>query len=216
MGRRHVFGDPQLWLDTFPESLIPEIIQLILRVWSELPRTDRGEMEVSITKRFRSALIQDKNLRKEIPVRIERESVEDDINSGEELGRIDLRFTSAYQAREDVYFAFECKRLNVISNGKFQSLAGKYVKEGMMRFVVGQYAQALNCGGMLAYVMDGNLPSARKAVDAAVRRRCSKLCIAAPTGLRRSVLSKSGCQIDETVHALGSRSFTLYHLLVKF
>ncbi len=216
MEHRRVFGDPQLWLDTFPESQIPEIVQLVLGVWDTFPKTDREEHEVSITRRFRSALIQDKNLRREIPVTIWRESVEDDISSGRELGRIDLRFISAYRAREDVYFAFECKRLNVNSNGKFQSLAGKYIKEGVMRFVVGQYASALNCGGMLAYVMDGNLSSARKAVDAAVRRKCSTLCIAPKTGLCRSALSKFGCQIDETAHTLDARNFTIYHLFLKF
>ena len=85
-----------------------------------------------------------------------------------------------------------------------------------MRFVVGQYASALNCGGMLAYVMDGNLSSARKAVDAAIRRKFSILCIAPKTGLCLLVLGKFGCQIDETAHTLDSRNFTIYHLFLKF
>ena len=91
MGHSYVLGDPQLWLDTFPDGQITEIIQLALNVWSHFPRTNREELEVSITRRFRSPLIQDKNLRREVAVSIRRESVEDNINSGEELGRIDLR-----------------------------------------------------------------------------------------------------------------------------
>jgi hypothetical protein len=43
-----------------------------------------------------------------------------------------------------------------------------YVKEGMMRFMTEQYAEALPIGCMLGYVMDGDLPFALAQVKAAI------------------------------------------------
>ena len=216
MPRKQVIGDPQLWLDTFPEDQIPQIIQLVLNVWRTLPRIDRSELEVPLTRRFRSALIQDKNMRREVAVSIWRESVEDDVDLAEEVGRIDLRFTSAYRVREDVYFAFECKLLNVITpQGKFQSLAGPYVSKGMLRFVTGQYAATLNNGAMLGYVMDGKVAAARRAVEQAIQKQGSQLCLAPSAQLCNSALIPSG-KVAETRHLLNSRNFILYHLFLAY
>ena len=53
-----------------------------------------------------------------------------------------------------------CKRLNV----KGASLAREYVREGMMRFVTGKYSPELPIGGMIGYVMDGNVEAASRSV----------------------------------------------------
>ncbi|MDE0005037.1 MAG: hypothetical protein OXQ29_20290 [Rhodospirillaceae bacterium] len=72
------------------------------------------------------------------------------------------------QEREQ-YLAYECKRLNVAGRGGTRSLATKYVKEGLRRFVTEKYAADLPVGCMLGYVMDGKVGAARTKVVAAIR-----------------------------------------------
>ena len=59
-----------------------------------------------------------------------------------------------------IYFCLECKRLNVVVNGIKRPGGSDYVVHGMARFVSGQYASAVRHGGMLGYVLDGNIPGA--------------------------------------------------------
>ena len=58
---------------------------------------------------------------------------------------------------QEIYLAFECKRLNVSYGGGRHSQAGKYADEGLMRYVSAQYARSLPFGAMLGYVMDGDV-----------------------------------------------------------
>jgi hypothetical protein len=116
-----IVGGTDLWADFFPDDLIPDILDMVIEVWSSFVKPSSHEHEVPITKRFRSSLEDYKDL-KRLPVRIDRETPVDNLNTAEELGRIDLRLTHGY--RSNVYFAFECKRLNVISkSGRIRSLA---------------------------------------------------------------------------------------------
>jgi len=66
------------------------------------------------------------------------------------------------------YLAYECKRLNVVNKGSRESLATKYVKDGVKRFVTEQYAEHLPTGAMLGYVMDGDISFAQSKVQAAL------------------------------------------------
>lgn len=123
-----ILGSAELWADFFPDELIPDILAMVVEVWAEFTQPSTNEHEVPITMRFRAALEQYKDL-KRLPLRIDREAPVDDLENAAELGRVDLRLTHGY--RSDVYFAFECKRLNVISSkGTVSSLAGEYVSQG--------------------------------------------------------------------------------------
>jgi len=65
-------GDSSLWADTFPEDLIPVILELVLETWRVFPKPARNAHEVPTTRNFRRYLIGTKNLRR-LPLRIERE-----------------------------------------------------------------------------------------------------------------------------------------------
>lgn len=106
-----VVGDSRMWASAFHVGLIPKIVELVLACWDGCEKPKGRDKEVPITRRFRVALVLRKNALRDLPVRIERESVEDDLETAEERGRIDLRFTEARSCREDVYFAFECNAL---------------------------------------------------------------------------------------------------------
>lgn len=82
-------------------------------------------------------------------------------------GKIDIAFLLDWERER--YIAYECKRLNVVYNGVRSSLAGPYVKDGMMRFVTEQYADGLPIGCMLGYVLDGDVAFALGQVHKAIK-----------------------------------------------
>lgn len=71
---------------------------------------------------------------------------------------------------EDVYLACECKRLNVPHKTKTRALAYEYVREGLTRFVTGQYSHGLPLAMMLGYVMNANVSLAHQRVKRAISR----------------------------------------------
>jgi len=209
-----VIGDAEIWSDTFPDQLIPRVVDLILNTWSGFDKPTSADHEVPVTRRFKHALKQAKDLQR-LPVRLEREPAEDDSRTGEELGRIDLKFLPAVSAREEIYLAFECKRLNVLENGARRTLAPEYVKEGMLRFVTGQYAASVYHGGMIGYVLDGRCDDAIQFVGQNVSARANELRMNSPARLEQSTLRPAINLIRETRHNLEpSRSFCLHHLFL--
>ena len=65
-------------------------------------------------------------------------------------GRIDIAVFTDWERER--YLAYECKRLNVINKDTRRSLANEYVRDGMMRFITEQYAEALPVGCMLEQI----------------------------------------------------------------
>lgn len=76
---------------------------------------------------------------------------------------------------EDVYLACECKRLNVTYNTGVRGLFDKYVDDGVMRFVTGQYSKGLPLAMMLGYVMDARTHQARRGVKRAMAVRSASI-----------------------------------------
>lgn len=180
-------GNPALWSDIFPENLVPQILDLVCTTWEAFEKPKPDEHEVPITRRFKCVLQQAKNFRR-LPIRIEREVAEDDPATAAELGRIDLKLAPAESAREEVHFAFECKRLYALVNGSWEALASKYVDEGMTRFVEGQYSARMNHGGMIGYVLNGNTAQAKRQVERNISEKRQSLRMTDPAQLAASSL----------------------------
>ena len=207
-------GDIDAWAELFPEDLVPRIIDLVWTTWATFPKPSPKDHEVPITRRFRCALKQAKDYIR-LPVRIDREPAEDDPTTAQELGRIDLRFSPAGSALEEVYFAFECKRLNATENGTRRPRASEYVAEGMMRFVTGQYAAAMRHGGMIGYVLDGDFDHATRLVGQNIAANRVALRMR-NGGLGASSMRHDNPMIRETTHHLGrSAPFRLHHLFLS-
>jgi hypothetical protein len=209
-----VVGDAAMWSDTFPEDLLPQILALVVETWAIFPKPSPTEHEVPITRRFKHAIRQAKTLRG-LPFRIDRETAEDDPVTGEELGRIDLKLSPAGSAVEEVYFAFECKRVNARKNGRWRSLASEYVHEGMLRFVEQQYACNMRHGGIIGYILDGHADRAIQLVERNVRANAGRLRMCAPASLGSSQLRPNDKHARETAHTLSpSRVFRIHHLFL--
>ncbi len=206
-----IVGSPDVWARQFPVDMIQPILRLILQVWRRFPKPTPTELETRTTKRFRAALRRSKRQRA-LPLLIDREVVEDDL-VGHEKGRIDIRFIAGF--REEVYFAFECKRMNVVSkSGKIASRAIAYVDKGVARFVSGQYAQNLRHGGMLAYVHDGNTTSAVRSVQLALRRRQDELFVLGGGSMIPSPFVSSKV-VFQTAHQPSARALALQHVFLS-
>lgn len=205
-----IAGNIDLWRDTFPSNRVPRILELVLDCWKTFsPPMDR--YEVPITKAFCVHLRKRKN-RSRLPLFIGFESWLLDENAVE-IGRLDLRFSHGYL--EDVYFSMECKRLRVPNaSGGYHALASEYVKEGMMRYVTGQYAGGLDKGGMIGYVMDGLTGKAIDNVRAAIKRERDRVRLHEGSTWRKSSLVQSP-QVRESLHAFGrTGTFVIHHVFL--
>ena len=209
-----IIGDATIWSDTFPADLIPRMLNLVVETWHPFRKPVTTDHEVPITRRFKHALKQAKDFRR-LPVRIEREPAEDDPVTGEELGRIDLKFLPAVSALEEIYFAFECKRLNATIGGYRRTLATEYVTEGVMRFVTGQYSSAVDSGGMIGYILDGEIDGAIGAVGQNIASRRAELRMSASASLEGSGLHPDNPLIQQTDHTLSAqRQFRIHHIFL--
>lgn len=205
-------GDASLWADLFPDHLIPNILELVVKTWQSFQKPRPLDHEVLISMRFREALRGEKDLHK-LPFTIWPESSETDPITGKEIGRIDIRFLHGW--RESVYFAFECKRLRIPYSSRMQSNTGEYVgTNGMMRFITGKYSKGLVSGGMIGYVMDGNLSAAVPAVKKTIDKNREDLRLAFGSSLTSSSMMPKERTVKETNHDLETREFAIYHVFL--
>ncbi len=153
--------------------------------------------------------------RYDLPFDIWTQLVELHPGAGENQGRMDIVFKPMVP-REYIYFCLECKRLNVGNADGVRPYASEYVRFGMLRFVRGQYARLVRNGGMLAYVLDGNVNTAITNVEGNITTRLSELGMDAPGRLRSSSVLPNDQRIRETQHRRPNTSepFIIHHLFM--
>ena len=170
-----IIGGSLVWLKRL-KDIDEYVIACIVDVWPQvISRLDGSTKEDRITDRVVALLRKNKAIWKygypDLQYKLLEEDSVGDIST---KGIIDI----AYILEQDFdhYIAYECKRLNTISEeGKRASLAGKYVDEGVMRYVTAQYAENLPFGCMIGYVMDGDTGFAIQQLASAVDKRKKKL-----------------------------------------
>jgi hypothetical protein len=85
------------------------------------------------------------------------------------LGRIDITLKFLRQfGDEDDYVAIECKRVG--AGSVHSQLNGRYVSEGVVRFVNGQYATGHAWGFMLGYVLALPAEKVVRSIDRRLRK----------------------------------------------
>jgi hypothetical protein len=100
-----------------------------------------------------------------------RVHTQSDPSNPQSICEIDFKFRwSEYPSDYDHYLAAEAKRLF----GRGDSLAGKYVDDGIMDFVTAKYGRGHNYGIMLGYVLIGPLINAVTSVSYAMAGRRAK------------------------------------------
>jgi len=213
-----VLGSPSDWAG-FLERMMPDILRLIVDAWEALSLSVTDDREDEITEVLCRALRQNRAAR-ELPVYVQIQMVELDPVPGQELGRLDIAFLPSGLSgspNESIYFCLECKRLSVVKSGRRRAYASEYVLHGMLRFVSGQYARAVRHGGMLGYVLDGDVDTAIANVEANVRRHFFALGMDAPGLLLPSSILTGKTKARESTHRRvhESAQFMIHHLFVS-
>lgn len=205
------YGVPDDWLDLIA-SLVPQILRLVWSTWQTMPTLAPDALEDPTTDELCRRL-RDSRTAAELPIRIDIQMVELGTSADAEQGRMDIVF-SPLLPTEQVYFCLECKRLNVIKEGTKKGLATEYVVHGMMRFITGRYASEVLEGGMLGYVLDGDVADATARVSAAVAARRVELGMESSGLLIRSAVLSEVEDAHETRHRRGAAEerFVIHHL----
>ena len=180
-------GNPSAWTERF-RSLDVRFLERVTAVWSEcVAGLPAGPTEDTITINLVGILSKDRQARRLFHwLEYQYEAFGFMPNgTAYSKGRIDMALV--LDGERERYLAYECKRLNVVRNGKRESLASRYVKEGLMRFVTEQYAESLPVGCMLGYVMDGDVSGAQSGIFAAIRGRAATTGLTSGPGADRPI-----------------------------
>lgn len=165
-------GSSSLWLKNLKDIDL-ELMRCVERVWptviSKLAQTER---EDKITERLVDLLRKDRGVCALGFLCIHfKLRAEDRLGDFTTKGILDMALF--LDQDHERYIAYECKRLNIVNdNGRRTgSLAGPYVEEGVARYATAKYSEKLPYGGMLGYVMDGDLAFSVNKLKAAIIKR---------------------------------------------
>jgi hypothetical protein len=211
-----IIGNFDLWAPAFPNGLLPQVFSLILNEWPNFIRPTGKPIENRITNRFVGHLR--KHFRGKVSFAFSYRDKLPDSESDSESGELDIVVRHGIDL--EVYFAFECKRLNVADeSGQISSYASKYTgAEGMGCFLTGQYDGGSNCGGMIGYVMDNDILAATKAVDTSLSKpkRSKALRLKAPYARHVTEIMPEEKRVTQTKHVVKSDVFLVYHLFLPY
>jgi hypothetical protein len=209
-----IIGAPSEWVGLI-DPMVPVILHLVIESWEEMPAIAADEREDDITIALCRAMKRNRTAR-QLMFTIDTQQVEPDPAPGEELGRLDISLRPLVP-REDIYFCLEGKRLNVIKDGKTRPYASEYVTLGMQRFVTGQYAKEVLHGGMVGYVLNGDIATAISNVGNSVQRHHVELSMTPPGELAKSSLLEHEQRARETFHDrkfAATGLFRIHHLFL--
>jgi hypothetical protein len=195
----------------FPPDIIRPLYQIVCDAWPHVGPLPPSIHEDKISRKL-TVKMRPEARRANLQLRLESQHELLD-SEGEVVGRIDI-FVSC-GPREEVYFSFECKRLNILFPSGFKTDADKYCDRGMMRYVTEQYGPGLGRGGMLGYVMDGRCGAAIEAVSNAAATRREELRLQGSDPLSPSaVLAAHHYARDSRHRTATDRPFTIHHLFL--
>ena len=208
-----VRGDSSEWDEVFGPDLVPDIMAHVSATWATMEKPAPDDWEEEISLKLYTSLVNAKDRDKHAFL-IRYEDIEIDFELGVETGRKDIAFFPG--TREAIYFCVEAKRLNAMISGQCVSLADRYVNEGMMRFVSGQYSCRVKHGGMVGYVLDGDVDRAMNNVAGNIEAKGVELCMQAPVEFKPSAALKDDKRARDTHHvrAQDRSLFRIHHLFL--
>jgi len=210
-------GSPNGWLDLL-ESQLPDLLELVVDTWKDIPNLT-SDLEDKITATFCRELRKSRKARN-LMFMVDPQSVELNPAQGQSEGRLDIIFRPTglkISPDEEIYFCLECKRLNFLSSQERKTGAPEYVKDGMIRFINGQYAKSVKHGAMLGYVLDGKIDKAMMNVTKHVQKHSAKLCMKPPVILHPSSILTDLENARESFHLRQGETnlFTIHHIFVN-
>ena len=211
-----VTGNAEGWKDLLPDEFIPDILELVITSWDTFNKPRRLELEVTISKEFVKKLRVDKNKRDDLPFHIWPEINTLDAQAEDE-GRMDILFSYLGTLKEEIHFAFECKRLRIPyppPGRLFTNNSGYVCEQGMMCFINGKYSRSVTNGGMIAYVMDGKTEEAILSLGELIKEKSLTLKLDRNIGFELSSVLCNLKNVRETKHILSTKKFTIHHVFL--
>lgn len=149
------------------------------------------------------------------------------INDEEKEGFYDITINNTYWKSKN--FHFECKNLDENNLERGDSLVNKYICHntykkkdnqyifdgGILRYFNGKYAQELNFGGMIGFVLGGNTDNIKSKI-------IEQLKVKLPTTPDGDLIKIKDNSINEnkftfdSIHSRKNIDFTIHHLLFDF
>lgn len=205
-----ILGNPSAWVESF-QDIHFQLVEIIKAVWPSCAgRFNSQSKENEITDYLVNSIHLDLSYRsccwRVVP---QYKLLGSDLN-GDVVTKGFIDFVVLFNWEQQTYIAYECKRLNVQFPSGFQTLADKYVDEGMMRYVSAQYAQDLPFGVMIGYVLDNDVPKAVAAVKLQIKKKTGKLHCPRPTDFP----ANSFIHRFSTVHNRPTQKIEIEHLLL--
>ena len=211
---KHSGSSQPLRRKLFPIGFAGEVMLIILETWLVFSLRNEVRKENRITAIFRQALI-DAYVEAGRSWFITLEDPVTDPDFGSELGRNDVRFYPINHHGQTIFFTVEFKRLRVRTTSGFKHLTDKYVDDGMLRFVNGQYSAGLPCGGMVGYVMDNERSKAFASILSEIEQQKTALRLRPKDALCvPSVYVPDYEWSADSFHTRTDGIFALHHLLV--
>lgn len=209
-----IVGDPHAWKSRFI-TLDERLLSRILHVWPACVALLPGQPEEdTITINLVALLSQDAVVRRICYFILYQHEPFGTLASGTKFSKGKIDFAVLLDQERERYVAYECKRLNVTHQGARGSLATRYVKDGMMRFLTEQYAEGLPVGCMLGYVMDSDLSFALTQVSGAIDAQKTSLGNINGASLCQAI---PGIERFSTLHQRANTSvIELRHVLLPF
>lgn len=205
-------GSPTQWSEVVRPQVEP-ILRLITRTWDAMPAPPRSELEKPMALRL-AASMQNAPDRDDFLFRVVPEYMLLDA-LGNETGRIDIAFMQ-FVCHDSVYFGVECKRLNSLNGSGLRWYHTNYVNEGIARFTTSKYAEVVDTGGMVGFVLNGDTNEAIAKVGEFIGQKKQELGISSNDNLRQSSVCADDQRIRETHHSRGDeqRGFLLHHVFL--
>lgn len=196
-----------------------EIFSLVEQAWPNVPSPRDAWLEPRITGLLKLAMVeaQETRYKTDPPFHISEDTKIRDPITGKEKERTDVEvhLRHHYIKGQRPYFVFESKRLNVPYGGVPSPNVHEYVGDGGMGcLLAGGYNTVPSYSGMLAYVMDGNVATAKRAVEKQLANKSTELRLRGDAKIHPSAFMPKGSPHGETHHTTGSQPTVLFHMLL--
>lgn len=203
-----------MWDGFIASGGVESVLALVLDAWGRIVPPAEDELEERTSIRLYAAMVkaQDRQVHRFL---IRYEDVEVDTDLAKATGRKDIVFFPGHDGNS--YYCLEAKRLNARIDGIMKSLADEYVKEGMQCFVQGKYSRHVFHGGMIGYVLDGDVSRAMKNVLHNIQKHHVALAMDAPGNWADCPHRPDDKQAKETEHQRQGATTRLHlqHLFVS-
>jgi hypothetical protein len=176
-------GSPKMFLVDW-QTFVRSVLNTTVNAYEEmkqhgaaLPTWEEDSFTVDLVEHMRN-IAYASHLRVTYQFAVNTNAIKSGNVSPKKASRIDIQLYGTWERDYDnVYFAWECKRIGSASSLEGRKLISEYVTNGILRFIKKHYSKGLGTAGMLGYVLDGAISDIADSINKSMvsQRRRSPL-----------------------------------------